>query len=224
MASTCEPAPRRRLQAPPPARWDVRSGPSQGHHALAKACSALVVAGEFLQTCPAMCGPASVFAGPTPSTVQVAAAAVPPGISMATAEAVLFVGKAVRALRQPVSCGPSAGPLQPCAEPPLAEGAAGAACEHGGGPGAGPAGMGELLGGQAAEAARRGWAADLRRLAAAPSFSALDFEATVQRIRAQVLRSLRCWHRRSWLIVALVCLMHQTVRRPELRARPVQQL
>ncbi len=136
--------------------------------------------------------------GPTPSTVQVAAAAVPPGISMATAEAVLFVGKAVRALRQPAARGPSARPLQPCTELPLAGGAAGTACERGGGPGVGPAGMGELWNGQAAEAAQQGWAADLRRLAAAPSFSALDFEATVQRIRAQVLRCLCCCNRRSW--------------------------
>jgi len=57
--------------------------------------------------------------------------------------------------------------------------------------------MGELWDGQVAEAAQQGWAADLRRLAAAPSFSALDFEATVQYIRAQVLRCLYCCNRRS---------------------------
>ncbi|KAK9841793.1 hypothetical protein WJX81_003640 [Elliptochloris bilobata] len=90
---------------------------------------------------------------------QVDVAAVPPGISQATAEAVLFIGKAA----------PGAGK-------------GGAAC------------VGSVSGSAAAAAAtadaRQRWAAELRRLAAAPAFSALDFERTVEGIRTQAAEQL----------------------------------
>lgn len=128
--------------------------------------------------------------------MQVDIAAVPPGISLATAEAVLFIGKAARVLRQPPGS-PATSPghrpyqvltsraspaLQPCGAGRAGASLGGAGHETSAGDGlwreASSAG-GEW------EGMRQRWAAELRRLAAAPAFSALDFERTVEGIRTQ---------------------------------------
>lgn len=139
--------------------------------------------------------------------LQVAVAAVPPGISLATAEAVLFIGKAVRILRQPPSarsadpesgtdsCKPQPGALSL----PAVAGQPGAPHAPGGISSVGcaaeamstrifssafPSGAAAARG-AAAAGSRQRWAAELRRLAAAPAFSALDFERVVEGIRSQ---------------------------------------
>lgn len=139
--------------------------------------------------------------------LQVAVAAVPPGISLATAEAVLFIGKAVRILRQPPgarcadpqpgadSCKPQPGALSlpAVAGPPRAphapggESSVGCAAEamstrisSSAFPSEAAAARGAAAGGP-----RQRWAAELQRLAAAPAFSALDFERVVEGIRSQ---------------------------------------
>ena len=128
--------------------------------------------------------------------MQVDVAAVPPGISLATAEAVLFIGKAARVLRKPPgrpATNPGHGPYQALASrasPVLQPSGAGrAGATHGGAGGELAAGPGVWReAGSAGEewvGMRQRWAAELRRLAAAPAFSALDFERTVEGIRTQ---------------------------------------
>ena len=132
--------------------------------------------------------------------VQVDVAAVPPGISLATAEAVLFIGKAARVLRR-LPGGPDPGQrrdqalsgggnpaLQPCGA-----GQAGAAHGKAGHKQAAGAGVWGEAGSAGAEweGMRQRWAAELRRLAAAPAFSALEFERAVGGLRTQARQLLR---------------------------------
>lgn len=135
--------------------------------------------------------------------MQVDVAAVPPGISLATAEAVLFIGKAARVLRQPPGRPtPNTGhrPYQALASransalQPFGAGQAGAArgrVDHERDASAGLRDEAGLAGGEW-EGMRQRWATELRRLAAAPAFSALDFERTVEGIRTQA-RQLPCF-------------------------------
>ena len=127
----------------------------------------------------------------------------PPGISLATAEAVLFIGKAARVLRQPPgrpATNPGHIPYQayasragPAPQPSDAD-RAGAAHGRAGRERAAGAGLWREAGsaGDEWEGMGQRWAAELRRLAAAPAFSALDFERTVEGIRTQA-RQLPCF-------------------------------
>lgn len=140
--------------------------------------------------------PANTLMAHSQGHMQVDVAAVPPGISLATAEAVLFIGKAARVLRQPPGR-PATNPgHRPCqaltsrASPaPQPSGAAQAGAAHGraGRERAAGAGLWREAGsaGGEWEGMRQSWAAELRRLAAAPALSALDFERTVEGIHIQ---------------------------------------
>ena len=131
--------------------------------------------------------------------MQVDVAAVPPGISLATAEAVLFIGKAARVLRQPPgrpATNPGHRPYQalaghagPAPQPSGAD-RAGATHSGAGHERAAGAGLWREAGsaGEEWEGMRQRWAAELQQLAAAPAFSALDFERTVEGIRTQARR------------------------------------
>ena len=147
-------------------------------------------------------------------------AAVPPGFSLATAEAVLFIGKATRVLRQPPG-GPATNPghtpyqahasrAGPAPRPSDADGA-GAAHGRAGRERAAGAGLWREAGsaGDEWEGMRQRWAAELRRLAAAPAFSALDFERTVEGIRtkARQLPSSFLWKSFLWNFITIWALI-----------------